>query len=305
MIKMIQDLVRPTFLTLIFCLIPLGSVRAAEAPKVVVSIAPLHSLVASVMEGIGEPSLLMPIGASPHDYSMRPSDARQLHRAELVFWIGPGLEGFMQGMISNLAPRTMTIAMEEPLSKDVDEHDEHAQEDEHDEHAHAGSHPWLDPLWAIEASGRIGEVLSKRYPSLAKRIAQNVKRLNNRLKALDHNLSSQLSDVQGVPYLVYHEAYESFENRYHLNHQGAVALHEDRQPSPRHISKLRQEIKQTGIVCLFSEPQMKSSLEKILTEDTAVKTARLDPIGSQLEPGKDLYFDLLSGLGTNMKNCLK
>lgn len=290
---MIKYRVKQTLLTISLCLISLTSVRAAEAPKVVVSIAPLHSLVASVMGGVGQPSLLMPVGASPHDYAMKPSDARKLHRAELVFWIGPNLEGFMQGMISNLAPRTTPIALEEAAAPANHNHD------------HAGSHPWLDPLWAIEASGRIGAVISKRYPSHAGRIEQNVMRLKERLKALDTKLSSQLADVQDVPYLVYHDAYESFEHRYHLNHQGAVALHAERQPGPRHLAKLKQKIAQEGIVCLFSEPQMKSSLINILTEGSAVKTTRLDPMGSQLEPGKDLYADLLTQLATNMKQCLK
>ena len=76
----------------------------ADVPDVAVDIAPVHSLVARVMEGIGTPDLIVAPGATPHEYSLRPSEAAALQEADLVFWIGPGLTPWLADAISTVAP---------------------------------------------------------------------------------------------------------------------------------------------------------------------------------------------------------
>ncbi|GAB2647755.1 zinc ABC transporter substrate-binding protein [Vibrio panuliri] len=127
----------------------------AQAPKVAVDIAPLHSLVAQVMDGVGEPDLLIRPEASPHSYSLRPSEAKALSDADLVFWIGEGLTPWLEKPLENIAGSATKIEMmqvdgttlydfREGATFEAHSHDHHDEDhhDKHEEHTdhHHGDH---------------------------------------------------------------------------------------------------------------------------------------------------------------------
>ena len=132
----------------------LGSTAIADVPKVAVDIAPVHSLVSRVMEGVGSPKLIIPAGASPHEYSLRPSEAKSLQDADMVIWMGEDLAPWMENSIETLSKNAEVITLlEESSTKLLDfregalfeehdhgEHDDHDDHDDHDEHDHDKDH---------------------------------------------------------------------------------------------------------------------------------------------------------------------
>ncbi len=271
--------------------------RAGEpAPRVVVSIAPLHSLIAGVMAGVGGPTLLARVGASPHGGALRPSDARALQAADVVFWIGPGLERFLDKPLATLAGRARVIALAEAPGL-------------HEVASHAGGapdpHVWLDPANARAMVEAAAKVLAEIDPGNGSAYRANATRLRARLDALDRDLAARLAPVRDVPYLVFHDAYRHFEARYGLTSLGAVTRNPEIAPGARRLSQLRRLISDSGVACLFIEPQFPPALAEAVTGGTSARIAALDPLGAALAPGPEAYFALMGSLADDLIACLR
>ncbi len=256
----------------------------AEGINAVASIAPVHSLLAGVMKRIGDPGLLVTGGRSPHDYVMKPSDARMLHAADVVFWIGPGLEGFLAKPLTGLSPKTRVITL-------VPEQD-------------ADPHIWLDPRGAAKMVRVMVRVLSEADQANAAWYKLNADKVLAELIVLDRELYQMLKPVAVVPYLVFHDAYRTFEKRYDLASQGAVALQAGRPPGAKRISALRRMIVNKKIACLFIEPQFTPALTRTLSEGTTMRTGVLDPLGADLKPGPELYREMMRKMARSLLECL-
>lgn len=288
---------------------------AAEPPRVAVSIKPVHSLAAAVMDGVGAPFLIVKGSGSEHSFALTPSDARYLAKADLAFWIGPEMETFLIPVLKNL-PRT---AKQIPLA-DVDgmkllplreggaweahEHENHKGHKHAAQEAEYDLHIWLDPENALRIATHMVATLAARDPERAERYQANLKALEARLKALDSDLRAKLSTVAKKPFIVFHDAYAYLENRYGLNAVGSVRVAPERAPGAKRLHELRSKIQTGGAVCLFSEPQYPDRLLASVTEGLSVRTGRLDPLGSALPEGKDQYFGMMRGLADSLTSCL-
>lgn len=259
----------------------------AVAIEVAVSIAPVHSLITAVMEGVAVPSLIVKGGASPHDYALRPSDATMLSRADVVFWIGPDLELFLSKPLASLADKAHVVT----LSR-------YAGSGKHD------SHIWLDPLIARDIVQTATTVLTRLDPANAGRYTANGAHMAQRLDALDRELGMALAPVSALPYVVFHEAYTHFEQRYGLNRVAAITVNPQQRPGAKRIAGIREIIKTTGAGCLFTEPQFAPTLAATIIEGTEVRRGTLDPLGVGLTPGADAYFAIMRGLTASLRNCL-
>ncbi len=289
--------------------------EAGGAPVVVVSILPLHGLVAAVMAGIGSPHLLVRGGASPHDASLRPSDARALSAARLVVWAGPGLEAFLVKPLHALAggARLLTLTeapgmillerraggVFEPL-----EAEEAGGEADHDHAESVNPHLWLDPRNAIEIGHLAAAALAGLDPGNAPRYAANAARLAARLEALDRELAARLGPVAGIPFAVFHDAYPYFEARYSLRALGALTVDPTVPPGAKRLATLRQRLREEGAICVFAEPQFRPAVVAALAEGTGARAARLDPLGAGLRPGPEAYFTLMRELADGLAGCL-
>lgn len=301
----------------------------AEAPKVVADIAPVHALVARVMKGVGEPVLLVEPGASPHGYSLRPSRAAALDQARAVFWMGEGLEPWLEGPLDTLGGQARVVELmevpgttvlefregatfeEHEHSEDgqTHEHEEHATEHEqdahdHDEHAHDGADPhgWLDPMNAHVWLGAIAQTLSEIDPENAMRYAANAAEGRAELDALVAELNAVLAEFRGTRFIVFHDAYHYFENRFGLSAVGAISLSDASDPGAKRIAEVRRTVLDMGVTCVFAEPQFNPGLVQAVTEG-GVHVATLDPLGTDLEPGWPLYPQLLRELAKDMRDC--
>ncbi|MET0092442.1 MAG: zinc ABC transporter substrate-binding protein [Sedimenticola sp.] len=283
---------------------------ATAAPRVVVSLVPIHSLVAGVMEGVGEPELLIHGGESPHSFSLRPSQAHTLQGAQLVVWVGPDLEVTLEKSIATLATeaRVITLAQEgriEPLplreGGKWDAHDHGASEG----HSHgADQHIWLSP----RNGGRIVRImmdeLSRLDPTNKTRYRKNAQALLNKLARQDKELKSELAEVNAIPYMVFHDAYQYFEVHYDLKAIGSITVSPEQTPGAKRLSELRRKIRNLEVRCIFSEPQFEPRLVDMLIEGSNAKSGVLDPLGAELTPGPEAYFKLLHNLASSLTQCL-
>ncbi|MCB2108465.1 MAG: zinc ABC transporter substrate-binding protein [Rhodobacteraceae bacterium] len=293
-------------------LVASGAALAAP-PNVVASIPPIGSLVAGVMDGVSVPETIVPAGASVHDYAMRPSHARLLDRADVVFWIGDGFETFLEKPLGALAADARIVALGDAQGVNAlpgrtgglwepDEHD-HEEHGDADHHGHDG-HVWLDPRNAIAITDSIAETLAAQDPANADHYRRNANAVITRIRALDQTLASRLSGVKSKPFIVFHDAYQYFDRRYGLNAVGAITVSPDRPPGARRIAEIKAAIAQRGAVCVFAEPQFEPRLIETLIEGTPAKSGVLDPGGSRLKPGQNLYFDLMTRLADDLIACL-
>ena len=304
-----------------------GSLAAfAAEPKVVASIKPVHSLAAGVMQGVGEPRLLVSGGASPHEYNLKPSDARALSEAQLVFWIGPELESFLIKPLHNAkgrvraaalldAPGMMILPLREggawephPHGHEEPDHDSRKKphaEHEHDHAADRDAHVWLDPVNAIamvrQIVAQLGEVDAAHKADYERNGAALIERLNR----LNQQLSTELAPVKNQPYLVFHDAYQYFERRYDLNAVGSVVLSPEQRPGAKRVAQIQARIRNLQVRCVFSEPQFQPALVETVIAGSSARRGTLDPEGgAELIAGPEAYFQLLQGLSSSLRTCL-
>ncbi|WP_425602989.1 zinc ABC transporter substrate-binding protein [Hoeflea prorocentri] len=373
-----------------------GTAIAAQAePNVVVSIKPVHSLVASVMQGVGTPELIVEGAASPHTYALKPSQAANLEQADLVFWVGPGLEAFLEKPVGTIAAGAKSVELADTpglikidfreggafeghdhdhhAGHDHDDHDHakaeahddhdhddhdhakaeahddhdhddhdhakaeahddhdhddhdhakakahddhdhgdhdkdhaHAEEAGHDDHAHGSFDPhiWLDPENAKVLVVEIEAALSAADPDNAAKYSENAAALSAQLDGLTTEISQILEPVQGKGFIVFHDAYRYFENRFGVAAAGSITVSPEVLPGAERLREIQAKIGELGTTCVFSEPQFEPRLVATVTEGTEAASGVLDPLGANLEDGPELYPTLLHNMATSMRDCL-
>ncbi|WP_276118095.1 MULTISPECIES: zinc ABC transporter substrate-binding protein ZnuA [Pararhizobium] len=300
----------------------------AEVPNVVVSIKPIHSLVASIMQGVGEPALIVEGAASPHTYSMKPSNAAALEKANIVFWVGHGLEAFLEKPLESLGSGAEIVELDDApgLEKlkfreggafeahdDGDEHDASAEGAEGHAHEEAGHHHdegefdmhlWLDPANAKAMAAQIEATLTAADPDNAAAYKANLEALGIRLDALDKQIAETVAPIKDKPFIVFHDAYQYFEHRYHVKVAGSITVSPETLPGAARLKQIHEKIVELGATCVFAEPQFEPKLVNVVLEGTPAKSGTLDPEAATLDAGPDLYFQLMEGIGTSLKTCL-
>ena len=294
--------------------------------KVVASIKPVHSLVASVMQGVSEPSLLVKGAGSPHTYSLKPSQAKELQAADIVFWMSHDLEAFLENSIESIAKNAKAVSLmdshgliklnfREGGAFDAhdhghddhgdDKHDDHGH-DKHDEHGHdeVDPHVWLDPQNAKSLVHEIEEHLAKIDPSNAAKYEANAKAVMKKLDALTKEIEADLKPIRGRGYVVFHDAYQYFEKRFGVSAVGSITVSPEVLPGAERVSELRDKVKSLNASCVFSEPQFEPKLVKTITENTDAGTGVLDPLGANIKDGPELYFTLIRNMAKSLKGCL-
>ena len=282
---------------------------AGQAPSVVVSINPIHSLIAGVMKGIGSPHLLVKGPVSPHAFALRPSDARLIENADVFFWVGEAVEPYLIKPLHAIGAGAQIIELldgKDILVLSAREGGAWSARDG-DGHGHGQNldgHIWLDPRNAIAITWIAAQVLAARDPANATAYRNNADGLADRLRKFDKALTKRFMLVKHVPYVVYHDAYQYLERRFGLNAIGAISAHTGRAPGARRLRDLRKLVISSDAHCVFHEPQFDPRLVQTLIEGTDVPTGILDPMGSQIKPGEDAYFEIMSDISNALASCL-
>ena len=351
-----KNLKKLSFILSILSFLTFFSPANAET-KVVASIKPIHSLASYLMDGIGKPGLIVDGYASPHGFALKPSHAKMLQEADLIFWVGEDLENFLEKPLGSIAKKAEKIELLEikGLTKlkfrernifeehddhghddhakkeddhddhdhdkeghkeddhDKEGHDEHGHDDDHkkeghDEHGHEGHahgeydpHIWLDPMNAKVILSEMAEHLIENDPKNEAKYKENLKKAHKDLDKLTKKVKSELNkDFKSI---VFHDAYQYFEERFGINILGAFTVNTDVMPGAEQLAEIREVIEHDKVSCIFSEPQFNPDIIKAVAKDTNVATGVIDPLGATLNPGKDLYFDLISNMSKSFKGC--
>ena len=287
----------------------IGSAQAEV--KVLTSIKPLQLIAAAVQDGVAIPEVLLPPGASPHNYALRPSDVRKVQSVDLVYWIGPDMEGFLPRVLKG---RTLpTVAVQDlpgmklrHFAEDSQSHAEDADEHDHDHRPGTlDAHLWLSPVNARVIAAKMAADLSAADPDNAARYQSNLKAFDERLDALDLRLKARLAGVAGKPYFVFHEAFDYFEDAYGLKHTGVFSVAAEVQPGAQHVAAMRTRLQEVGKTCVFSEPPLRPRLAETLVAGLPVKLAELDALGGYTPATAQGYEQVLEKLGNDLAGCLE
>jgi zinc transport system substrate-binding protein len=300
--------------------------ETAEPPQVITSVLPLGSIAAAVMEGIGEPGLLLEPGASPHAYSLKPSQAQALDQADVIFWVGPDLEAFLTRPLEALGGDARLVALaaasgiellpyREGALFDADtEDDDHAHDHDHDhDHAHdhddhghgaMDGHIWLSPANARVMAEAMATTLADIDPAHAEAYTANAKGFADRLDAVEAEIEAILAPVRGRPFVVFHDAYHYFERAFDIEAAGAIHLNPEVPPGAARVAEIQARIGELDAACVFAEPQFQPRVVQTVIEGSTAKSGVLDPLGGEIALGPDGYPALLLGLATSLADCL-
>ncbi|MBF9054930.1 zinc ABC transporter solute-binding protein [Rhodobacterales bacterium LSUCC1028] len=310
------------------------SAAVAEVPRVVTDIAPVHSLVAQVMAGVGVPDLLIDQATSPHHFALRPSQARALQEADLVIWIGAGLSPALSGAIADLAgagkemallsvPQTDLLPIREDVRFEAHRHDDHGHDDQghddhdddghddhedegHEDHAHDGAidpHAWLDPDNAALWLTAIAEELAVADPDHAQTYLRNAENAARQVEDLADQIEADFAVTPPPAFIVFHDAYQYFEDAFDISAQGAISLSDASAPSAARLSEIRTIVAEQGVECLFAEPQFDPDILSAVADAAPVSIAVIDPYGGHIPKGVDFYPALLQDLATGISGC--
>ena len=323
--------------------------------KVVASIKPIHSLVSYLMDGIAKPDLIVDGYASPHGFAMKPSHAKMLQNADLIFWVGEDLENFLEKPLSSIANKAEKIELIEikglqvlkfrernifdehdhddhghdDHGKKEDDHDDHGhddhgkkeddhdhddhgkKEDDHDDHGHDDHdghahgefdpHIWLDPINAKAMLNEMAEHLIENDPKNEAKYKSNLAKALQEIDKLTIDVMTDLSS--SVSSIVFHDAYQYFEERFNVKVLGAFTVNTDVMPGAEQLAEIREIIEHDKVACVFSEPQFNPDIINAVAKDMKIKTGVLDPLGATLDPGKELYFNLIKNMSASFKGC--
>ena len=335
-----KNLKKVPFILSILSLLTFISPANAET-KVVASIKPIHSLASYLMDGVSEPGLIVDGYASPHSFAMKPSHAKMLQEGDLIFWVGEDLESFLEKPLKSIAKKAEKIELMEikGLNKlkfrernifdghddhghddghKEDDHDDHAKKeddhghddehkedghDDHEGHAHGeyDPHIWLDPSNAKVILKEMAEHLIEKDQKNTSIYKSNLKKALKELDKLTKDVKSDLN--KEFKSIVFHDAYQYFEKRFDINVMGAFTVNPDVMPGAEQLAEIREIIEHDKVSCVFSEPQFNPDIINAVAKDMNISTGVLDPLGATLNPGKDLYFDLISNMSKSFKGC--
>ena len=327
--------------------------------KVVASIKPIHSLASYLMDGIGKPDLIVDGYSSPHGFALKPSHAKMLQEADIIFYVGEDLENFLEKPLKSIAKKAEKIELmeikglnklkfrernifdghddhghdedghkeddhddehkhEEDGHKE-DDHDDHKHEEDghkeddhddhgHDEHGHEGHahgeydpHIWLDPENAKVILNEMVEHLIENDPKNESKYKSNLAKALQEIDKLTIDVMTDLSS--SVSSIVFHDAYQYFEERFNVKVLGAFTVNTDVMPGAEQLAEIREIIEHDKVACVFSEPQFNPDIINAVAKDMKIKTGVLDPLGATLNPGKDLYFNLIRNMSASFKGC--
>ncbi|EKM5759799.1 zinc ABC transporter substrate-binding protein ZnuA [Cronobacter turicensis] len=296
----------------------LGGAATSAQAAVVASLKPVGFIAAAIADGVTPTEVLLPDGASEHDYALRPSDVKRLQKADLVVWIGPDMEAFMDKSVKAL-PAQKNLALAELASvkpllmKGVDdddaEHEDHAhhgaESDEHHHHGDYNMHIWLSPEIARASAVAIHEKLVELMPQSKAKLDANLQRFEAELARTDKQVANELAPLKGKGYFVFHDAYGYYEKHYGLTSLGHFTVNPEIQPGAQRLHEIRTQLVEQKADCVFAEPQFRPAVIEAVARGTKVRMGTLDPLGTSVSLSKDSYMQFLTQLSNQYASCLK
>ncbi len=281
----------------VFCLTLMLALPVQAELQVLASIKPLGLIAEAVAGDSAQVRVLLPASASPHDYPLRASDMRLLEAADLVVWVGPELESFLQRPLRGVpGQRQLTL---QTLSGLVWPEGSHGHR--HGDHHHERDpHLWLNPHNAVVVAASLASSMADLDPDNAEVYRANSRHFAEEMEALDTQLRQAMSPLADRGFAVYHDAYGHFVSRYGLLQLGHVTVTPERRPGARHLHRLRGQLRDNA-VCLFAEPHYDMRMVEDLARELRLRVGTLNPLGDQEVTS---YRQLMENLAADFSACL-
>lgn len=294
---------------------------------VLASVKPLGFIASAVANGVTDTQILVPTGASPHDYSLKLSDIQKVKSADLVLWVGEDVDSFLEKPISQIdRQKVITIAdlaEVKPLLTQAHhehfheegEHDhkhdhkhEHKSGHDHDHENHEGLstnwHVWYSPAISQIVAQKVADKLIVQFPAKKALIEKNLADFNRTLAEQSDKIKAQLAPFKEKGFFVFHDAYGYFNDAYGLKQTGYFTINPLVAPGAKTLAHIKEEIAEHRVNCLFAEPQFTPKVIESLAKGTEVNVGRLDPIGDGVALGANSYANFLQATADSYAQCL-
>ena len=274
--------------------------REAENIEVITTIFPLADMVRRVGGDKVEVTNLLEAGDSPHTFEPTMEQARQVARADLLFYVGKGLddwavslgeeEGIYIVEVTDWLKEDQVLDYE-PVHLENNEHEHH-----HCQHDHGPEDPhvWMDPILVKEhLSPLITENLTMIKPEQEDYFTGNLHQFQGDLQELDREIKEKVENFSQKEFITYHSAWNYYAHRYGLVEVAAVEEFPGREPSAKWLSELVELAEEHGLGVIFAEPQLREENARVIAEEIDGEVLILDPLGGEDVPGRDSYLDLI------------
>ncbi|MBO6811154.1 MULTISPECIES: zinc ABC transporter substrate-binding protein [Marinobacter] len=302
--------------------------------RIVTSIKPVELIVSAIATDDMQTTTLVPPGSSPHNYTMKPSQRRALENADVIFWVGPDMETFLNRLLAGqeFSGRTVALMDAEDEPAEVthgehahDAHDDHAddhhghahkeeakEEERHNEgHGHGHDHGdgedphiWLDPELAIEMAGTVRDALSRLEGVDAGALNENFELFKASVRETDANIRDRLAPAHDISLFAYHDAFTRFAEHYELKLEGVLTLNPELSPGARHIAEVQEKLRNANHPCLLTEPQFNRQWWRSITENLNVTFSTWDPLATDIEATAQGYNNFQHSIVDAVLNCL-
>jgi len=287
---------------------------AAEKVQIVASIKPIQLMAQQLVGDLGEVEVLIPEGASPHHYNLKPSDMRKLAQTDLVVWIGPAMEQFLTKTMHRQKSSVIQLMggeaehhddhKEAHHEDDHHDHEKHHDDEHHHDHGDSDPHIWLDPVLMISAAEAIRDELVTLFPKLKSELDSNFAEFKQQVTDVDRSIKSQLAPHKDKGFIVFHDAFSLFVGHYGLNQLAYFTFDPSHAPGAKKVAEVQSLITSKDAVCVFSEPQFEAKIVKRITAGLDINKGQLDPLAIDIEFEQG-YTGFLMGLADNIEHCLK
>ena len=292
---------------IIIGLLQLGLLHSAYAdttPNVVVTLKPLHSLVSAITKDVTKPQLLLNTTQSPHHTYLRPSDYRKIANADIVFWATQSMEAFMPALEKKYGKQTKFVSlMHADGIKQLVTRQQHEHHSNESEHASLDPHFWLSTHNARQMVKTITKQLIIIDQQHSKQYLKNQTETLQRIEILQTYLAG-LFKLSLPPFISYHDAYQYFEDDFHLTRLASVSLNEETSPGIKQIRLIKKLIHDYQVECIFYDAPVRPPILNTLIQDSNVRAVELDVLGINQPAGESLWFDTVKTLGKSIAQCL-
>ena len=302
------------FLKMLSPLLIINSFILDANANIISSVKPIAFITQAVSDGVTNTDILLPDGASPHTYSLKPSDLAKIKTAELIIWVGEDLETFMPTVLKSIDKDKQIELMDIPTIKSLlrtstnnhDQHETHTHnnDSDHDHHGEYDEHIWLSPKIAKEIAQAVHDKLITIYPDKKDIIDENLNEFAVKLAETEQNIAKKLINVQNSGYFVFHDAYGYFESQFGLKNLGSFTINPAVQPGVQTVYAIKRELKEHQAVCIFREPQFSPAVIEKIVNGTDVRIGELNPLGTDITLSKNAYSQFLLRLTQQLLDCL-
>ncbi len=266
------------------------------------SIKPIGLIANDIAKGYAEVEVLLPDNASPHGFSLTPSDIRALNDKDLLIWVGPEIEPFLTKLMTGRKNQLQLTALPNIELRQYGSDHAHSHGD-HTHETNIDGHIWLGPLQSLVIADGIKTQLIALDPENKDNYERNFLAFKQKSADQQKNIHEQLSSYTNKNYFLFHDAYGYFEQAFDIKALGNITLTPERKPGARTVVGIRQKLQAGNVKCVFSEPQFNQSLIETLVAGTNTNIVLLDPMAKNLSLQTHSYADFLAQLTQSFVTC--